>query len=81
MGEDILTTCATIISEAQAITEYTNAMAATHSDVTRSVYQEIRDDELSHIHKLVIALTEMIQGSDGVATSGEPTQAAAMTDS
>lgn len=77
---NVLETCKQIIDEANAVIRYTDSMNAVDDDTLRAVYEEARDDELSHLQKLIVALTEIIIGKDGFVDNGEPTKAAQMDD-
>ena len=58
--------------EAQAIIAYTDSISWDGlDDETRGILNEIRNDELGHAQKLLVALSEVMAG-------GEPTEAARM---
>ena len=68
---NIIETCKQAIAEATAIIEYTQSIDAVDDDKLKSIYSEIRHDELGHLQKHVVALTELLAGE-------EPTEAEQM---
>ena len=65
---DIKETCRQIIEESQAIIKYTESIEAIPNGTLVTVFDEVRSDELSHLQKLIVALTELM-------TVGETTEA------
>lgn len=50
--------------EAKAIIEYTNSIQATDDTTLKAVFLELRNDELAHAQKLLVALTEVMGGNE-----------------
>jgi rubrerythrin len=71
---DISETCKQIMDEADAIIKYTYSMEQNVGDTSRAIFEEIRNDELEHLQKLVVMLTEAFSGE-------EPTEADKMDSS
>ena len=63
---DIRETCKQIIDETNAITAYTDSIEAVSDEKLKSIYAEIRNDELGHLQKHVVALTEILSGEEPV---------------
>ena len=63
--------CKNIGDEAQAISDYTKGIALVTDKKVQSIFAEIRNDELGHLQKLTVALSEVLNGK-------EPTVAANM---
>ena len=61
---DIKETCKQIIDEATAIIAYTDSIDCIKNKTLKSVYAEDRKDELSHLQKLIVALTEILSGEE-----------------
>ena len=61
---EIRETCKQIIAEAQAILDYTDSIAAVRDASLTAVFTETRADELAHLQKLVVALTELMSGDE-----------------
>ena len=61
---DIRETCTQIIDEANAVIAYTNSLEMAESDKSKAVFSEIRLDELSHLQKHIVALTEILSGDE-----------------
>ena len=61
---DIKETCKQIIEEANAIIAYTDSIEITTGQSLRSVFTETMTDELSHLQKLIVALTEIFDGDE-----------------
>ena len=59
-------TCKQLIDEATAIIKYTESIDATTDETLRSVFEETRHDELGHVQKLTVALTELLSGESPV---------------
>jgi hypothetical protein len=79
MNGDVKEICKQIINEAQAVINYAESMEQVASDITRgAIFEEIIDDELSHLQKLVVALTEIALGAGGFIDNGWPGMAARM---
>jgi hypothetical protein len=70
---DIKETCKQLIDEATAIIKYTDSIDATEDETLKAVFEETRHDELGHVQKLTVALTEILSG-------GPPTEAEKMDD-
>jgi hypothetical protein len=70
-NEAIIGMCRQISDEAQAIMSYSSGIDAAMDETLIAIYHELRMDELGHLQKLAIALTEMLDGK-------EPTAAAKM---
>ena len=70
-SKDIIETCKQAIDEANAIIAYTNSIDAVEDQNLKSIYAEIRNDELGHLQKHIVALTEILSGD-------EPTEAEQM---
>ena len=60
-----------LADEANAISDYTQAISMAEDDTTKALLTEIRNDELGHAQKLIVALTEVLGG-------GEPVEAERM---
>ena len=56
-----------LAEEAKAIGEYTNSISMTDDAMLKAIFTELRNDELHHAQKLVVALTEAMGGSEPVA--------------
>ena len=64
---EIKETCRQIIAEAQAICDYTDSITAIPDDDSMiTVFTELRSDELAHLQKLIVALTELMGGDEPV---------------
>ena len=59
-------TCKQLIDEATAIINYTDSIDATSDETLRAVFEETRHDELAHVQKLTVALTELLSGESPV---------------
>jgi len=56
--------CRQIVDEANAVIAYTDSIDATEDDTLKSVFGETRHDELGHLQKLIVALTEIMSGDE-----------------
>jgi len=56
--------CKNIGDEAQAISDYTKGIALVSDKKVQSIFAEIRNDELGHLQKLTIALSEVLGGHE-----------------
>ena len=63
----IMQLCKNLSDEATAISDYTQAISMTEDETVKALFTEIRNDELGHAQKLVVALTEVLGGSEPVA--------------
>jgi len=63
--------CRQLKDEAEAISAYTESLAWSElDDATKAILTEIRNDELGHAQKLVVALTEAMGDSKPVVAEG-----------
>jgi|GEM_PF-5913695 len=53
-----------IADEAEAISDYTDSIAFCDDAKLKAIFAEIRNDELGHLQKLTVALTEILGGSE-----------------
>lgn len=56
--------CKNIGDEAQAIADYTKGIALVTDEKVQSIFAEIRNDELGHLQKLTVALSEVLSGKE-----------------
>ena len=63
--------CKQIIDEAKAIIDYTDSIDAVTEEKIKNIFEEVRCDELGHLQKHTVALTEIMSGE-------EPTEAERM---
>jgi len=63
-GTGVKETCKQIIDESTAIIAYTDSIDAVDDELLRSICAEIRRDELGHLQKLIVALTEILSNSE-----------------
>ena len=68
---DVREICTQIVDEANAVIAYTNSIEMAESEKTKAIFEEIRQDELGHLQKHIVALTEVLSGV-------EPTEAEKM---
>jgi len=61
-GASVIETCKQIVDEATAIIRYTESIDLTTDKTLKSVFEETRLDELGHVQKLTVALTELLSG-------------------
>ena len=61
---DLTEVCKQIVDEATAIRAYADSIDALSDEATINIFSEIRQDELGHLQKLVVALTEMLSGEE-----------------
>ena len=55
--------CKQLKDEAEAISSYTESLAWNEiDDVTKTILTEIRNDELGHAQKIIVALTAVMMG-------------------
>ena len=59
----IMEICKNLADEAKAVSDYTQSISFTENETTKAMFTEIRNDELGHAQKLIIALTEVLGGS------------------
>ena len=62
----IIATCNELIAEAEAIIKYTNDLELIKDGDSKTVktFEDIRADELEHVQKLTLALTELMGGEE-----------------
>ena len=58
-----------IAEEAKAICEYSESIEAVEDEALISIFEEIRKDELEHLQKLTIAITQMLNGEEPAAAA------------
>lgn len=63
--------CRQLIAEAEAIIKYTDdrEMVKDTDEKTANLFEEVRADELEHIQKLCIQLTELLTPDEGEEAS------------
>jgi len=66
-GSIIRELCKNIGDEAKAISDYTDGIAFVDDEKVKAIFAEIRNDELGHLHKLTVALTEILGGHEPTA--------------
>ena len=64
LNPEIKQMCRQIIFEATAIVEYTESIEAVPNGGMVEIFDELRSDELSHLQKLVVSLTEQMTTGD-----------------
>ena len=69
----IMQLCKNLADESKAIADYTQAISLVEDETAKALFSEIRNDELGHAQKLLVALTEVLGGR-------EPEKAANMDD-
>jgi len=61
---DVKEICKQIIAEANAVIGYTDSIDNSKSKALKATFAEDMKDEVSHLQKLVVALTEVIDGKE-----------------
>lgn len=69
----IMQLCKNLADESKAISDYTQAISLVEDETAKALFAEIRNDELGHAQKLLVALSEVLAG-------GTPEEAAQMDD-
>ena len=64
MSINIKELCKQIIDETTAIVAYTDSIDTVKDNKLKAIFTEIRGDELSHLQKHVVALTEILHGDE-----------------
>jgi len=64
VGAIVKNLCKNISDEAQAISDYTKSISKVKDKTTIDIFTEIRNDELGHLQKLTVGLTEVLGGSE-----------------
>jgi len=59
------------MDEAEAILDYTNSIDATNDTGLIAAFEEIRNDELTHVQKLTYCLTLILCGKQITMADGE----------
>lgn len=67
--------CKNIGDEAKAISDYTKAIALVSDKRVQSIFAEIRNDELGHLQKLTVAITEVLGGHEPTIAENMDTEA------
>ena len=56
----IMQLCENLSDESKAISDYTQAISMVEDEKLKDIFAEIRNDELGHAQKLIVALTEIL---------------------
>ena len=65
----IMQLCENLADESKAISDYTQAISLVEDVSAKALFAEIRNDELGHAQKLLVALTEVLGGNEPVAAA------------
>ena len=58
----IIRICENLANEAKSIADYTQAIALAEDEIAIALFSEIRNDEINHAQKLLVALSEVLPG-------------------
>jgi len=56
--------CKNLIDEANAIIDYTKRIKKAQDAASKNIFAELRHDELGHVQKLTVGLTEILSGNE-----------------
>ena len=62
----IMQICKNLSDEATAISDYTQSISMVEDESSKSIFREVRNDELGHAQKLIVALTEVLGGEEPI---------------
>ena len=58
----IMQLCQNLTDEIKAISGYTQAISLVEDETAKALFTEIRNDELNHAQKLLVALSDVLLG-------------------
>lgn len=64
--QNIIRLCRGIVGEAETIIQLTENISMTEETTTKEIFTEVRHDELGHLQKFTIALSETMVGKEPV---------------